>query len=119
MNGNNILVVLNNTPIAGTKSNEIQTDCDIIEISSPTVGDWKTYMAGRKDWSINTSFLVSSASDIQKLLTVGTSYTIVIRDRNSTSSVTGTAILKTCRISATRGSLVQGQFSFKGSGALS
>ena len=122
MNGNNIIIGTMSgttfTPIAATKSNEIQTDCETIEISSPSVGDWRTYMAGRKSWSVQVSFLVTTASNIRQLLSVGTSYTIVMRDRSNTSSVTGTAIMTTCKISATRGNLVTGSFVFKGTGAL-
>ena len=119
MNGNNILVLTGGTVIAGTKTNEVQTECETTEISSPSVGDWRSYMAGRKSWSIQVSFLLSAASNIRQLLNVGTTYTLVIRDRNNTSSVTGTAILNTCKITATRGNLVQGSFSFLGTGALS
>ena len=122
MNGNNIIIGTMNgttfTPIAATKSNEMQTDCETIEISSPSVGDWRTYMAGRKSWSVQVSFLVTTSSNIRQLLSVGTSYTIVMRDRTNTSSVTGTAIMTTCKISATRGNLVTGSFVFKGTGAL-
>ena len=122
MNGNNIIIGTMSgttfTPIAATKSNEMQTDCETIEISSPSVGDWRTYMAGRKSWSVQVSFLVTTASNIRQLLSVGTSYTIVMRDRTNTSSVTGTAIMTTCKISATRGNLVTGSFVFKGTGAL-
>lgn len=122
MNGNNIIIGTMSgttfTPIAATKSNEMQTDCETIEISSPSVGDWRTYMAGRKSWSVQVSFLVTSASNIRQLLSVGTSYTIVMRDRNNTSSVSGSAIMTTCKISATRGNLVTGSFVFKGTGAL-
>lgn len=118
MNGNNILVYLNGTAIAATKSNEIQTDCDMIEISSPSVGDWRTYMAGHKKWSVQTAFLVTAGADIRKLLNIGTSYTLVIRDRSGSNSVSGTAILTSCRISAIRGNLATGQFAFTGSGAL-
>ena len=122
MNGNNIIIGTMSgttfTPIAATKSNEMQTDCETIEISSPSVGDWRTYMAGRKSWSVQVSFLVTAASNIRQLLNVGTSYTIVMRDRTNTSSVSGSAIMTTCKISATRGNLVTGSFVFKGTGAL-
>ena len=122
MNGNNIIIGTMSgttfTPIAATKSNEMQTDCETIEISSPSVGDWRTYMAGRKSWSVQVSFLVTTASNIRQLLSVGTSYTIVMRDRTNTSSVSGSAIMTTCKISATRGNLVTGSFVFKGTGAL-
>ena len=119
MNGNNILIFLNGTAIAGTKSNEVETDCETIEISSPSVADWRTYMAGRKSWTVQTSFLVTAAGNIRQLLNVGTTYTLVFRDRDNTSSVTGAAILTTCKITATRGSLVQGSFAFQGTGTLS
>lgn len=121
INGNNIYVTLGGTIIAGTRSNEIQTDCDMIEISNPNSGDWRQYMAGRKDWSVQTSFLVTNVTNIRQLLNIGTSYNLVFRDRNSTSgaSVSGTAILKTCKISSVRGNLVTGSFAFQGSGALS
>jgi len=121
INGNNIFVTLGGTIIAGTRSNEIQTDCDMIEISNPNSGDWRQYMAGRKDWSVQTSFLVTNVTNIRQLLNIGTSYNLVFRDRNSTSgaSVSGTAILKTCKISSVRGNLVTGSFAFQGTGALS
>ena len=114
-------MTLGGTIIAGTRSNEIQTDCDMIEISNPNSGDWRQYMAGRKDWSVQTSFLVTNVTNIRQLLNIGTSYNLVFRDRNSTSgaSVSGTAILKTCKISSVRGNLVTGSFAFQGSGALS
>lgn len=121
INGNNIYITLGGTMIAGSKSDEIQTDCDMIEISNPNSGDWRQYMAGRKDWSVQTSFLVTNVTNIRQLLNIGTSYNLVFRDRNSTSgaSVSGTAILKTCKISSVRGNLVTGSFAFQGTGALS
>ena len=35
--GNNILVYLNGNGHAGTKSNEIQTDCETLEVTNPFV----------------------------------------------------------------------------------
>lgn len=121
INGNNILIYLGGTAIAGTKSNEIQTDCDMIEVTNPSSGAWRQYVAGRKEWTVQTSFLVTAVTNIRQLLNVGTSYTVVFKDRASTSgaSVTGTAILKTCKISAIRGNLVTGSFAFQGTGTLS
>ena len=125
INGNNIFILAGKgsatpTLIAGTRSNEIETDCDMIEISNPSSGDWKQYMAGRKAWTVQTSFLVTTVTNIRELLSVGSSYTLIFRDRNNTSgaSVTGTAILKNCKISAIRGNLVTGSFAFQGTGAL-
>ena len=118
--GNNILIYRNGTAIAGTVSNEIQSGAEVIEISSPTSGQWKEFIAGRKSWSVNVNFLVLTVSDPTYLLLVGESYTLTFRSRaTSTGGVTGTAILKTCKITATKGNLVQGSFQFVGSSQLS
>jgi predicted secreted protein len=116
--GNNILVFLNGTAIAGTKSNEIQTDCEMIEITNMTSAQWRQFVAGRKQWTVSTGFLVLAGADIKKLLNVGTTYTLRFRDRAGSNIIEGQAILKTCKISATRGNLATGAFSFQGSGEL-
>lgn len=119
--GNNILIYRSGTAIAGTTSNEIQSESDLIEISSPTSGQWKEYIEGRKSWSINVSYLVLAYNGVRELLNVGTTYTLKFRGRNSSDStgVQGTAILKSCKITATKGNLCQGSFQFVGTGALS
>ena len=116
--GNNILVFLNGTAIAGTKSNEIQTDCEMIEITNMTSAQWRQFIAGRKQWTVSTGFLVLAGADITKMLTVGTTYTLQFRDRAGSNIIEGQAILKTCKISATRGNLATGAFSFQGTGEL-
>ena len=116
--GNNILVYLNGTAIAGTKSNEIQTECDMIEVTNQNSAQWRQYLAGRKNWSVSTGFLVLAAADTKKLLNVGTTYTLRFSDRAGTSILQGQAIMKQCKISATRGSLATGSFTFQGSGEL-
>ena len=110
---------MNGTAIAGTKSNQLKTDCQMIEIANPSSGEWQQFMAGRKNWSVQTSFLVTAVADIRKLLTIGTTVTLVFRDRSNTSSVSGQAIVKSCTIESTRGSLAHGDFAFQGTGELS
>lgn len=120
INGNNVLIYRNGTAIAGTISNEIQTGAELIEISSPTSGQWKEYITGRKSWSVNVSYLILANNGVRDLLNVGTSYTLKIRGRNATddTGVVGTGILKSCKITATRGNLVQGSFTFQGTSSL-
>lgn len=120
INGNNVLIYRNGTAIAGTITNEIQTGADLIEISSPTSGQWKEYIAGRKSWSVNVSYLILANNGVRDLLNVGSSYTLKIRGRNATdaSGVVGTGILKSCKITATKGNLVQGSFTFQGTSSL-
>ena len=128
-NGNNVLVYTNGYIIAGTKTNEIQTDCETIEIASPNQGAWKEFITGRKNWSITVSYLVapdssaltvSGSTGLKDLLQVGNTFTLKIYKRGSSSVVLqGSAILKTCKITATRGNLIQGSFQFVGNGSLS
>lgn len=126
-NGNNILVYAGSTLIGCTKTNEIQTGCETIEISSPNQGAWRNYLVGRKEWSINVAYLVtdssalaiSGGSGIKDLLQVGNSFTLSIKRRGQSSAdLSGSAILKSVKITATRGNLVQGSFQFVGNGSL-
>lgn len=120
LNGNTLFIATstNTVPIAGTRSNEIQVDGETIEIGSPSQGAWREFITGRKEWSVTVGWLVLANMDVQKLLNVGTSYNLKFRT-TGTAYLTGTAIMTNCKINATRGSLVQGSFTFKGNGALS
>lgn len=126
-NGNNILVYAGSTLIGCTKTNEIQTGCETIEISSPNQGAWRNYLVGRKEWSINVAYLVTDSSalaisggtGVKDLLQVGNSFTLSIKRRgHSSADLSGSAILKSVKITATRGNLVQGSFQFVGNGSL-
>ena len=120
INGNSILIYKGGTAIAGVKSNEIQVGCETIEISSPSTGAWRQYIAGRKEWSVNVAYLVLATSGVRDMLNVGTTYTLAFKERGAADSagVSGSAILTTCKISAIRGNLVTGSFVFQGTGAL-
>lgn len=117
-NGNTLLIYANGTLIAGTKSNEIKTLCDLIETS--TSSRWRSYIAGRKSWSVTVGYLVASAAaGVNALLTVGGSYTISIRNRSGSTIASGAAICEEATVRAVKGSLMQGTFTFRGNGTLS
>ena len=118
INGNNILIYVNGAAVAGTKSNEIQSNRELIEIASPTSGEWREFIAGRKDWGFTIAWLVSSHSDIQQLLLAAGTVTVRIVGRGETLGLTGSAIVQTCRMTFTRGNLAQGSLQLKGSGPL-
>ena len=124
-NGNNIIVQTHNgsswVAVAATKSDELQAEADMIEKASATQQSWKEYIPGRKGWSLNVSWLVSQVADIRKVLQVGTRVQLRIgaRSYSSSTGVTGYAYVKTCKVTATRGNIATGSFSFIGDGALS
>ena len=111
---------MNGQAIAGTKSDELQVDCETIEIASATDQGWTHYISGRKSWSLTVGWLVLANTDVRKALLVGSSVTIKIKGRgeSDSSGVSGSAILKTVKITATRGNLAQGSFAFVGNGPL-
>ena len=118
INGNNILIYINGAAVAGTKSNEVQSNRELIEIASPTSGEWREFITGRKDWGFTISWLVSSHSDIQQLLLSAGVVTVRIVGRGQSLGLTGKAIVQTCRMTFTRGNLAQGSLQLKGSGPL-
>ena len=118
--GNNIIVYMNGTAIAGTKSDELQVDCETIEIASATDQAWTHLIAGRKSWSLNVGWLVLANQDVRKVLLSGSVVTIKIKARgeSDSSGLQGAAILKTVKITAVRGNLANGSFAFVGNGPL-
>lgn len=120
MNGDSIYIKLDGDQMVGTKTDKIQAKCETVKRSSATQQAWDEYVAGRKGWSFNVSFLVGSGSTInslRSLLNVGTRYQIYVCEGGS-NILTGYALLTTCDITATRGNLANGSFSFVGDGAL-
>ena len=111
---------MNGQAIAGTKSDEIQVDSETIEIASATDQDWVHLLAGRKSWSLNVGWLVLANQDVRKVLLAGSVVTVKIKGRgeSDSSGLQGAAILKTVKITATRGNLAQGSFAFIGNGPL-
>ena len=82
-------------------------------------GLWEAqYIAGRKEWAVNVSYLVMTSSKVRDLLLVGQTFGVTVRDTANTYSVSGTAIMTAVKHVSTVGNLAQGSFSLKGTGAL-
>ena len=88
------------------------------------------YITGRKSGTISVSYLVvgdssaigvSGGNGVRDLLQAGNSFTLKFKQRGADDSagVSGTFILKTVKITAQRGALVQGSFQFVLNGELS
>lgn len=119
--GNDIIMICNSDAniVACTKTHDITVTCDEIEISSPSQGQWREYIAGRKTWEITTSWLLVSQGFSAQMLKPGTSLSITIGSRTASGDrLTGTVLVTQAKVTATRGNLVQGSFRFKGTGSL-
>ena len=105
-------------PIAASKSMSIQVDAEQIEVSSLTTGMWRDYLSGRKQWGVDLSFLVASASDSRlRLIEVGERIHVRI-DSGDDHYLVGYANVVTAKITATIGSLAQGSWRLQGCGEL-
>ena len=123
--GNNIFIATNDATlspgtskiIAGTRTNEINTECGAIEVASATQQDWQEFIAGRKSWSLSVGWLLLANADVQKILKVGTMVTIYVKT-GSTQLLTGKALITRARLTFEQENLAQGSFAPKCSGAL-
>ena len=108
--------------------NEVKADVDLEEVSSATQSSHKEYKTMRKSWQFTVNYLVLSTSvlgvsggnGIKDILQVGNSFTLRFKGRSASDStgVGGTAILKSCTMSAPVNGVVRGVFTFVGNGAL-
>ena len=116
IHGNDIIIHLDGTAIAAARSCDITEEVDTIEKASESNPGFKHYRTGRKKWSASSSCLVTGVPSL--LLKVGKVYGITVVQRNGENQLVGNAICTDCKITATRGNLAQGSFSFQGVGIL-
>lgn len=123
MTGKDIILVLSQggTALASTaiKSQDIQTEADVLEKASSSQQSWREYIAGRKGWSVTLSYLVLTSEKILDLLKVGQTFSVTIKKvDDNTNKVTGNAILKAVKQTASVGNLAQGSWQLQGTGSL-
>jgi predicted secreted protein len=97
----------------------VQTEAELLEVACKTQGKWREYIAGRKNWEITAKCLVVSSLLNVEMLQTGQRFTLKSYEReDQTDNIQGRAILEQCRITASRGALVQGYFKFRGTQSL-
>jgi len=120
IHGRKIIVKVGGTAIAGAKSCEISIKGDQIETASPTTGEWRDFIAGRKEWSVTCGHLIPAIGTPLKsnAAMVNTVVTLIIETDMTGDTLTGQAIVETWKASGTVGNLATGTFQFRGKGAL-
>lgn len=120
IHGRNLIIRVGGTAIAGAKSCEINVDGEQIETASASTGTWRTFLAGRKEWSVSCGFLIPASGTPLKseAAMVNTTVTLTVQSGLSGDTLTGSAIVKAWKASGTIGNLSQGSFQFRGNGAL-
>jgi len=120
IHGRKLIVKVGGTAIAGAKSCEIIIKGDQIETASPITGEWRDFIAGRKEWSVTCGHLIPASGTPLKsnAAMVNTEVTLTIETDMTGDTLTGQAIVETWKASGTVGNLATGTFQFRGKGAL-
>ena len=74
IHGRNLIIKAGGVAIAAAKSCDINVQCEEIETASPSTGEWRTAITGRKSWSISTNQLVTGI--VRPIQMVGTSVSL-------------------------------------------
>ena len=115
--GNDLLISLDGVAIAGAKSCDIETDCELISVSSPKSGKYRTYKVGRKTWQVRVNFLVPDDESVcLRLLKIGNEYDLAayVRQNANVDKLEGNAILQHATMSGSTGGLLSGSWIFVG-----
>ena len=100
--------------IAAAKSCTIRRHSDAIETASASDQTSKHYIAGRKEWSIDLQYFVSTGG---VTLEEGQTYSIQVAV-GASATWTGDVLCTDCQIDATVGNLSQGSIKLLGNGPL-
>ncbi len=118
--GRDLLVYADGVVVAAAKSCSLSMEADTLETAGVDAGA-RSYMSGRKDWSVKVGNLVTSVQGHFAPIGAMLRLSMVICDElgNPTSDrLTGEAFVTGADVTGTVGHLVQGSFIFKGSGQL-
>ena len=74
LHGRNLIIKVGGVAIAAAKSCDINVQCEEIETASPSTGEWRTAITGRKSWTVATNQLVTSI--VRPIQMVGTSVSL-------------------------------------------
>lgn len=119
--GNNLLIYANGSVVAAAKTCRISTDAELIACASATDGDFRAFKVGKSSWQISVTSLVTNVRSWFETPDAAIRVSFVVRDEYGTlmgDRMTGKAIVTKADVSASVGSLMQGQFTFQGTGAL-
>ena len=123
--GNDILIkqVVNGNEqfLAASNSCDIELNCDMKPVSSPSSGEYMDYKAGRKTWVVRLNYLVdTTGTALLSQKNIGNKYYLrmYVRNNSSIDKLEGYAFLQQAHVTATRGNLLTGSWVFQGTGNL-
>lgn len=122
IHGKDLLLAINGTALAASKSCNVSKGQSFLEVSAPTGGRWESFVPQKLGWSITSDCLLSTMAAYKTLdaaWKAGTALTIRFYDTEFDENETGTAYIERLDLVASKGNLAHMSVSLKGSGALS
>lgn len=121
IHGEDLILALNGTALAASKSCNIDKSQSFLDVSSPTDGRWEACVPQKLSWSLSSECLLGTM-DAYKTLDAawkaGTALTVRFFDTEYNENETGTVYIEKLTLSASKGNLAKMSISLKGSGPL-
>ena len=114
IHGKNLILKVNGVAVAGARSCELTVQAEEIEVSSASQGRWREFIAGRKEWTMSCSQLVSEIENNADMVGQTVSVSFVVK--GTSDYLNGVAIVTQWTCTGTIGNLSQGSFRFRGTG---
>ena len=122
IHGEDLILALNGTPLAASKSCNIEKSQSFIDTASPTGGRWESCVPQKLSWSLSSDCLLATMDAYKTLNSAwkaGTALTVRFFDTEYNENETGTVYIEKLSLSASKGNLAKLSVSLKGSGPLS
>ena len=121
IHGENLILAINGTPLAASKSCSLSKSQSFIEYCSPTDGRWEASIPKKLSWNISSDCLLGTM-DAYKALDAawkaGTLLSVQFYDTEYNEYELGKAYINSLNLDASKGNLAKMSISIKGSGAL-
>ena len=121
IHGENLILAINGTPLAASKSCSLSKSQSFIDVSSPTDGRWEACVPKSLSWSLSSDCLLATMDaylTLDAAWKAGTALTIRFFNTEYDENETGTAYIDNLDLQCAKGNLAKMSVSLKGSGPL-
>jgi len=110
------------TTIAGQRNATLSLTSDSIDTTSKDTGDWRTFLAGLKSWTLSCDGLYvdgdPALEELQSKFESGTAVAVTIAEKNAAWTATGNAVITSLDYDASLEDVMTVSAEFQGTGAL-
>lgn len=122
MHGKNLILYLQGTPVAASKTCTLDLQTSLLSVSSPFDGTHEAYVADRQGWTVQTDCLLI---DPEQLVAIYQIYQarqpigITVQDTEEVATFVGTAFIERLQVTGSIKQIATLSISLRGTGLLS